>query len=125
VVNEAGSADCTVTARIAVDDRCPTELGWEDPLDAHGVPKPTIVRDRDGEYRSCEVRQLEGAALTSCRASLDCEDCEPGFCVTEVPELLPSDRCQDGALFPPFRFVGGAGQARNATGVVTCHVTNP
>lgn len=124
-VNADGSADCTVTARLPADDQCPVELGWLDPLDDHGVRTPRVEHDPPLDYRVCEVRQLDGTALTSCRTSLACEDCEPGFCVTEVPELVPSERCRAGELFPPFRFVDGAGEARNAVVTISCRLAEP
>ncbi len=64
----------------------------------------------------CEIRQLEGSALASCVSSLDCADCEPGWCATQVPDLL--DHCEKAPN--PFRFVGGADRAARVTAEIRC-----
>ncbi|MEI9952252.1 MAG: hypothetical protein WDO74_25505 [Pseudomonadota bacterium] len=118
---DAGIAQCRVMANAAGREPCPTELGWLDPLDGNGQRTPRIEGNGPNAMRVCEIRQLEGAALASCVTRLDCADCEPGWCATEVPELLPQNACAAGSSYPPFRFVLGAAQARSALVTVVCN----
>jgi hypothetical protein len=110
MIESDGRAHCTVTGSFAGTDRCPEEAAWLDPVGADGMRAPQVAQDKNGATtRVCEVRQLEGDALASCRSSLDCTDCEPGWCATAVPELL--QYCP--FSYPsPFRFVLGASQPR-------------
>jgi len=118
---DAGVAQCRATANALGTEPCPAELGWLDPLDAHGQRTPRVTGTGTNATRVCEIRQLEGAALASCVNRLDCADCEPGWCATEVPELLPQDACEAGSSYPPFRFVLGAAQARSAQVTIVCN----
>lgn len=123
-VDDAGVTQCRITASYPGTDPCPTEQGWLDPLAADGSRVSRLDQDGSGEKRVCEVRQLEGAALASCRASLDCSGCEPGWCATEVPELiLRSSDCPAGSSPLAFRWVLGADQARDATLHFSCNVS--
>jgi len=117
---DAAGAQCRALARYPGSEPCPTELGWLDPLDANGQRTPHVLGSGDEATRVCEIRQLEGAALASCVSRLDCADCEPGWCATEVPELIPN-ACGAGRYYPPFRFVLGAAQARTAPVTVVCN----
>jgi len=92
-----------------------------DPLDAHGQRSPRVAGSGTSSTRSSEIRQLEGAALAGCVSRLNCTDCEPGWCATEVDELLPQERCATGDVYPPFRFVLGSARARNAHVTIVCN----
>lgn len=118
---DAGTAQCRATATFSGSDPCPRELGWLDPLDAQGDRTPRINGDGLNATRVCEIRQLDGAALEACVNRLDCADCEPGWCATSVPELVPQQRCTPGSFYPPFRFVLGAGQAHDAHVTIECN----
>jgi len=118
---DAGVAQCRAMASALGSEACPAELGWLDPLDGSGQRTPRVEGSGANATRICEIRQLEGAALTSCITRLDCADCEPGWCATEVPELVPQNRCAVGSSYPPFRLVLGAGQARNAQVTIVCN----
>jgi hypothetical protein len=100
-LDAVGRASCRVIARTD-DPRCPEGLGWLDPLDLETQRREPV--DDDNGRRHCEIRQLEGAALESCRLSLGCEACEPGWCWTELSELRVD--CGIG-VYPSFRFVHG------------------
>jgi hypothetical protein len=118
---DAGVAQCRAMASYPGSEPCPTELGWLDPLDSKGARSPRIDGSGTKATRVCEIRQLEGPALSACITRLDCTDCEPGWCATEVPELVPESACEAGSYYPPFRFVLGAGQARGAQVSVVCN----
>jgi hypothetical protein len=81
------------------------------------------VSDEYGDVplASAQIRQLEGAALAACVTRLDCAECEPGWCATEVPQLVPQQNCETGRYYPPFRFVLGAAQARSAQVTIVCN----
>ena len=111
-LDAAGRATCRIIARTN-EDRCPDEFGWLDPLDPETQYRQP-VEDADGS-QYCEIRQLEGAALDSCRTSLECEACEPGWCWTELPELRVD--CSMG-VYPSFRFVLGP---RPSAVTITCN----
>ena len=74
-------------------------------------------------YASCPVMQLEGSALESCRHDLNCKDCVPGWCWTEVPELV--GRCSTGFQSYRFRFVYGADHAEVGGMQITCFTETP
>jgi hypothetical protein len=118
---DAGIAQCRATARYPGREPCPVELGWLDPLDSRGQRTARVDSDGTSATRVCEIRQLEGLAGTACVTRLDCTDCEPGWCATQVPELLPQSACAAGSYYPPFRFVLGAGQARSAEVSIVCN----
>ena len=107
--DDGGVAQCVATATYSGTEPCPADFGWLDPMGPNGVRAPRVDHGAAGDQRVCEVRQLEGAALASCRSTLDCADCEPGWCATEVPDLVFSQDCAPGRFYPPFRFVLGAG----------------
>lgn len=79
-------------------EQCPDEFGWQE-TDA------SASSDMPG-WRLCEVRPLEGDALDRCEHDLQCADCPPGFCFTEVPEL--SDACALRGQVPLPRIIGDA-----------------
>jgi hypothetical protein len=103
-----GQARCKLYVESADDSPCPENIGWlpVDPADPDAQPQ------FDSDNRVCEVRQLGSAALASCRSELECNECEPGFCFTEV-ESLQGD-CQQNGQVPLPRLVHGAD--RGATG---------
>ncbi|MBI4956513.1 MAG: hypothetical protein HY908_31140 [Myxococcales bacterium] len=101
-VDVTGRAPCTFYVDQPDLAQCDPLFGWRDP---DGTA--TFVDHAGTSYRRCEIVQLEGAALDSCRTSLDCADCTSGFCVTDVPELTYGD-CGAGAFRWDLRFVGGA-----------------
>jgi hypothetical protein len=114
-----GSAECLITATYAGNEPCPAELGWLDPMGSNGERAPQVEHGAARDTRTCEVQQLDGAALASCRSSLDCPDCEPGWCATEVPSLISDQLCPPGNYFPPFRFVRGADSGPDSASNVT------
>ncbi|MCC6526091.1 MAG: hypothetical protein IT373_25820 [Polyangiaceae bacterium] len=101
-VDLAGRAACTFYVDQPDLAQCDPVFGWRDP---DGTA--TLVDHAGTSYRRCEIVQLEGAALDSCRTSLACPDCTSGFCVTEVPELTYGT-CGPGEHRWKLRFVGGA-----------------
>jgi hypothetical protein len=119
---DAGIAQCRATASYLGSEPCPSQLGWLDPVDAQGKRSPRVDGSGAKATRVCEIRQLEGPALDSCVNRLDCADCEPGWCATKVPELVPQERCASGKSYPPWRFVLGAGQAHDAQVSMVCNV---
>ncbi|HET7539339.1 MAG TPA: hypothetical protein VFK05_05685 [Polyangiaceae bacterium] len=118
---KAGTAQCLAMASFRGTEPCPGELGWLDPLDRNGTRLPRVDGSGMDASRVCEIRQLEGPALHACVNRLDCADCEPGWCATKVPELVPQQRCAAGSFYPPFRFVLGAGQAHRAQVTIVCN----
>jgi hypothetical protein len=121
-VDEDGRVACRVIARTRDQSPCPTERGWLDPLDEDGIRRPVLEPSADGRAaeRVCEVHQLEGPAFASCRTTLGCEDCEPGWCFTEVAELLAWQQCPPDLETGALRFVLGADSARNARVEIDC-----
>lgn len=77
-----GQAACLLHGYVPLEELCPKELGWLDPMDNHGVRRPRVgVPHFANEFwRVCELPQLEGPALRSCREDFTCDDCEPGWC---------------------------------------------
>jgi hypothetical protein len=116
VIDPDGSARCTVTAMVENDGPCDPAFGWLDPVGPSGTRAPKVVKEEGVERRVCEIQQLTGAALASCVTSLECEDCEPGWCATQVPDLLD---CSEGTP-NPFRFVGGSDSAAFGTARISC-----
>jgi hypothetical protein len=82
-----GFAECSVTSVVPADEACPAEYGWLDPIGADGTRSPKLSSTAAGMVRACEIEQLTGGALASCRTSYGCADCAPGWCFTDVPEL--------------------------------------
>ena len=117
-VDPNGRARCRVEATYEQDEPCPAADGWLELVDTD-LSRPNADNRRSADVHVCEVRQLKGAPLAACRSSLSCEGCEPGWCVTDVPELLhpcPSGRESTSR----FRFVMGAGRSRQASGHIVC-----
>lgn len=106
LARDGGGVSCRVTLELPDGQECLPEFGRLDPEGRNGERVPTFVDTAQGGYRICEIRQLEGAALESCRQNLECPDCVPGWCVTTIPELL--DPCESPSFPNPFRFVGGS-----------------
>lgn len=112
-----GSAACLILVETDATS-CDPSLGWFDPEADDGVRRPRTVTSAGKARRVCEIRQLSGAALTSCRDSRDCEDCEPGWCLTDVTEIVRP--CAfDRSL--PLRYVGGADLAAPGKATITCN----
>lgn len=118
-IDPSGTAQCRAMVRFAGDDPCPVELGWLDPIGSDGTRAPHVDHDDSGDTRVCEIKQLEGAALDSCRNTLDCTDCEPGWCATAV-SAFDRGQCRTGTYVPPFRLVQGADHARPAQLEIVC-----
>jgi hypothetical protein len=114
-----GGATCLVLVDSSVD-RCDESVGWLDPQGDDGVRSPVTTHTANGALRTCEVRQLTGSALASCQSDLSCAACEPGWCLTEVPELQVA--CTQKRSFP-LRFVGSAGVAAPGVATVICNAT--
>jgi hypothetical protein len=114
-----GGATCLVLVDSAVGS-CDESVGWLDPQDEDGVRSPAITHTANGVLRTCEIRQLTGSALASCQSELSCAACEPGWCLTDVPELQVA--CTQKRSFP-LRFVGGAGVAAPGVATVICNAT--
>jgi len=116
VPREEGVAVCRILVELADDTACPEASGWSDPLSG-SEPKPRLRSTESGRRRTCEIRQLEGLALEACRTSEDCAECEPGWCVTDLPTLLAN--CPDSEPFP-FRFTGGSSEVLPGDAMITC-----
>ncbi|WP_437278477.1 hypothetical protein WME90_45905 [Sorangium sp. So ce375] len=114
-VDAGGVVACQVVIDLVDLDRCDAALGHRDP-GGH----PTFVERHGRELRRCEVVQLAGADLESCRHSLDCPGCPSGFCATEVPELVSQRSCEPSEHASPLRFIGGAIEAQRGWISITC-----
>lgn len=114
-VDDGGVVACKVMIDQADLERCDAARGWRDP-----GGQPTFVERGGEELRRCEVVQLAGADLESCRHSLDCPGCPSGFCATEVPELVSQWRCERSDHPWPLRFIGGAIEGRRGWINITC-----
>jgi hypothetical protein len=111
-MNPEGVASCR--ARVTTDlAPCSTEIGWFDPLGPDGQRHPTTTTLNGEERRVCDIVQLEGTALDSCRHDYDCTGCTPGWCVTTVDALIT--HCENGGATLGLRFVGGATETRAGT----------
>lgn len=122
-IDADGVAACTATAHVRVDATCDPAYGWLDPVGPGGERASRVEHDAqyDYDYRVCEIRQLTGSALASCIHSLDCPDCEPGWCATEVSELL--DQCS--TTYPdPLRFVQGSDNAPGGRIIIRCEAAD-
>jgi len=113
-----GRASCLLSVDAPID-HCDATFGWLDPVSDDGVRRPVRTKTATGTLSTCEIRQLSGAALESCRSSLACTGCQPGWCATEVPELL--DPCAHGRPLP-LRLVGGADVAARGLATWICNV---
>ncbi|HXK20556.1 MAG TPA: hypothetical protein VNG33_22250 [Polyangiaceae bacterium] len=105
----SGAVECRLLVVSYRSDDCASTPGWSETTLA--VPElKELVGDSPG-YRTCEITQLEGAALDACVNDFDCKDCTPGFCATRVPLLL-EDCSRDVPSTPwPFRFPGLPGRS--------------
>ncbi|MEP7049006.1 MAG: hypothetical protein ABJB12_01585 [Pseudomonadota bacterium] len=121
-IDATGSAVCLVTATYAGSEPCPAEVGWLDPVGPNSQRTPRVDHGAAGDTRTCEVRQLDGAGLVSCRTALDCADCEPGWCATEVPDLSSDRFCPAGEHSSPLRFVRGADSGPLSASYVTLNI---
>lgn len=117
LVEDDGSAACLVLVDSA-QDSCDENLGWLDPQADDGTRRPVLTHTATGTVRTCEIRQLTGPALTSCSSDLSCADCEPGWCLTQVPELHTV--CSKNRPLP-VRFVGGSDVVANGLATVICN----
>jgi hypothetical protein len=134
VANEAsGRAQCAVILSLPESAHCEETRGWLDPRGADGVRRPKIITDAEGRrLRECEIRQLEGTALASCRTSAECAGCGSGWCRTDVPELQELDRasCEDPRRSVRMRFVGsaypwGGVRLRQVCNLTSCSQSSP
>lgn len=127
---ENGQVACRVHAFIDIEQECPAEFGFVDPVNADGSRVPEIVEliDRGPTLtrRKCEVLQLEGAALSSCQSELACSDCLPGWCFREpferdpVNHLVSTCAAQPGFSLEQFRFVNGTDTAARGDLRIRC-----
>lgn len=102
-VTAEGVASCRMYIDLPGVEGCDGGHGWRDP-----EGKVVMVEHGGEMYRRCEIGQLSGSALLACRDTLACDGCGSGFCVTEVPELVPVAACPAGTSPLGLRFVGGA-----------------
>ncbi|MFZ5892873.1 MAG: hypothetical protein ACOY0T_17565 [Myxococcota bacterium] len=113
--------DGRATCRLLIDaatESCDPAFGWLDPLGDGGERRPQRRTEGGSVISTCEIQQLSGAALASCRESLSCSDCQPGWCATQVPDLL--DDCTRGVPLP-LRFSGGADVAARGIATLLCN----
>jgi hypothetical protein len=115
-----GSAECIVRIETGAAE-CDPQIGWLDPLGSDGVRRAEVTTTSSGTQRTCEIQQLTGSALQSCQQSLECRECSPGWCVTQVAEILDSG-CANGRKIP-LRFVGGSDGPEQGLATITCNVT--
>lgn len=130
--SESGQVDCRALVNIDAAAGCPPEFGWLDPLAADGVRRPRWLMDPEGlpsgQYRQCEIRQLDGPPRAACENDFECVGCEPGFCFRGHFEDQPHDylvrQCADRGAWSAeqFRFVLGAGSAQVGWGTVQCDI---
>lgn len=113
-----GVASCRIFVEQTDLAGCDPARGWRDP-----GGQPTLVSRDDWTLRRCEVAQLEGAALASCREDLACSGCPSGWCATEVADALPWGSCEPGTYTWPLRFVGGALDAPSGWIDIACEVS--
>jgi len=107
-----GQVDCKVLARTNSSDPCPNYAGYFDPVGADGNRHEVL----EAQGRVCEIQQLSGDALRSCRTEESCSQCSPGFCFDDSSE---SEACASGYSLP--RFVLGAGDARDGWLDIVCN----
>ncbi len=117
-LDSEGRAECRVLAHAYDLEECPRWAGWANPLDGSGKRVPRSRHTEYGEERVCEVLQLEGAALDSCRTDPSCADCDAGFCFPESPR---SSGC---TTLADFRFPFGADVAARGRLEITCNVAH-
>jgi hypothetical protein len=103
-----GVADCHIYVASDPKEGCPESRGL--------MPSNASVPDANGPV--CEMRQLEGAALESCRHDLSCADCAPGYCFSEVATLVGGCEAQGKVAVP--RFVNGAANVPSRKVYVYC-----
>jgi hypothetical protein len=117
LVDDTGRSRCRV---LATTDPAPCDagLGWVDPLGSDGVRRPREIDYQGTPARVCEILELEGAALESCRHDWDCADCGAGYCVTELPGT--PEVCTGVNALWPIRFTNDAMTARFAYVDVVC-----
>lgn len=119
VVDESGASHCRVLATTDLAP-CDAALGWADPVGSDGVRRPREIDYYGSPARLCEILELEGPALESCRHDWDCTECGPGFCVTELPGS--SDVCRGVSALWPIRFTHSSLTARFAYVDVVCDI---
>lgn len=99
-VDASDRAQCRV---LVTADECDTQRGW-----------------RIGSDGRCEVAQLEGDALASCRTTLECDGCGHGWCVSEDAGWM--DQCGDGGFPSGLRFPGKALAGAGAEFEIICEL---
>jgi len=114
-VKPDGRAICELTEDQPDLDSCDPARGLRDP-----GGEPTFIENEYGSRRVCEMKQLEGPALESCRHSLECPDCPSGWCKTEVPALAPTSSCVAGSHPLGLRYAGGAYEVPGAVLHIRC-----
>ena len=121
-VDRNGRADCRIVVQTSSANPCPAELGWLDPQDATGTRRGLLQSTPfvDRAVRVCEISQLDGSALESCRTSEDCATCSPGWCLTTIWNAAAAGRCPAGWHPGGFRFAGGAAEGQAGELTITC-----
>lgn len=117
LVDDGGRAECRVLARSWDLADCPEWAGWADPEDGNGERSPRFEDAESGTLRVCEVLQLEGDALDSCRTDLACEECGAGYCF--AASSLYAGECR---TWSDFRFTLGSDTVRSAEFEITCNM---
>jgi hypothetical protein len=79
-----GEAACTVEVTMEDDGPCRSHLGMLDPSAGDGVRRPRRIAEGGVLKRVCEVSELLGPQAESCRTTLDCAGCGPGWCTTDL-----------------------------------------
>jgi len=111
-----GEAECSVQVSMPDDGPCASHPGMLDPRDRN-VQQSRPITDAFGPKRVCEISELLGPQAESCRTSLDCAGCMPGWCATDVGGR--STLCPDADQFF-LRFVEGAIPRERSTIRVVC-----
>lgn len=85
----SGAAVCLASASYAGIDPCPADRGWLDPIGSNGVRAPRVEHSAAGDTRVCEVRQLDGPALASCRTEAIARTASPAGARPKCPSSCP------------------------------------
>lgn len=103
-----GRADCHVYVASDPKEGCPESRGL--------MPSNASVAAANGPV--CEMRQLEDAALESCRHDLSCAECEPGYCFSAIESLVAGCEMRGKVASP--RFVNGAANVPSRKVYIYC-----
>lgn len=101
-----GVAACRVFIDQTNLNGCDTTMGWHE-LDG----EPQFFEHNRTKMRRCEIQQHTGANLEACRTTVDCPNCPPGYCATDISWLGffgPADVCPEADVHWPIRFTSSA-----------------